>query len=446
MPSEMVADSTYIVEVNIDKGDLYGFAKFQQNFPSGFDVKPVQTSEASFTFADGKVKFIWMALPEDEKVKIVYAVTASTDVSNTNTISGKFSYIQDNERKSYDMSDHVITIVEDEPVLAEKVPASAAVSRTVASLGDNKYRVDIAIEKSGIEGFSKIVDMLPEGAEAESIETKKAMFSQVDEKVKFVWMSIPEDEILKVSYEVTGTEDMTAELMAMEGNFSFLDDNNSKTVAIMGGSPEDVASMIAQTETDAQEEDEPEATEEAEVQEEVAEAVEEKTEVVEEVAETVEESVSEEVAAVEEVAEEVEETVEEVVEEVAEVVEEEVVEPVEEAVVASTSTPEPVVSSMVSPETGVTYKVQILAGHKLVEESFVRAKYAFKEDYGTENHEGWVKYTTGKYAVYREARDKRESLVDNNHNFPGPFVTAYNSGERITVQEALMISNQKWVQ
>jgi hypothetical protein len=33
LPNELVKDSTYIVEVVIKKGDLFGFAKFQQNFP-----------------------------------------------------------------------------------------------------------------------------------------------------------------------------------------------------------------------------------------------------------------------------------------------------------------------------------------------------------------------------------------------------------------------------
>ena len=61
-----------------------------------------------------------------------------------------------------------------------------------------------------------------------------------------------------------------------------------------------------------------------------------------------------------------------------------------------------------------------------------------------ENHEGWVKYTTGEFNEYKTARNKREALF--KHKFPGPFVTAYNNGERITVQEALMTSKQDWVQ
>ena len=102
------------------------------------------------------------------------------------------------------------------------------------------------------------------------------------------------------------------------------------------------------------------------------------------------------------------------------------------------------VTTIPNPENGVTYKVQIVAGKKVVSEEYLRKAYSFQEPYGIENHEGWVKYTTGSFDVYKQARDKRETLVTARHNFPGPFVSAYNGSERITVQEALMISNQKW--
>jgi hypothetical protein len=55
-----------------------------------------------------------------------------------------------------------------------------------------------------------------------------------------------------------------------------------------------------------------------------------------------------------------------------------------------------------------------------------------------------VKFTIGSFTKYQGARNKRENII--SHNFPGPFVTAYNNNERITVQEALMISKQNWLQ
>ena len=49
----------------------------------------------------------------------------------------------------------------------------------------------------------------------------------------------------------------------------------------------------------------------------------------------------------------------------------------------------------------------------------------------------------GRFDQYKEARNKRNDL--NSNEFPGPFVTAYNFGKRITVQEALIISKQNWI-
>ncbi|MEX2597554.1 MAG: hypothetical protein WEC59_11550 [Salibacteraceae bacterium] len=397
LPKELVKDSTYIVEVVIKKGSLFGFAKYQQDFPEGFDAKPVETSEASFTYADGKMKFIWMALPEVDEVKISYAVTAFDGAPAEALVEGKFSYISDNQRKSYAIPNQTIRVISDEPI-EEQVPVVADVSRKVSKVKDNLFQVDLTINKQGVYGFSKLEEFLPDGAEAEVINNQKAVFSQVDDRAKFVWMSIPDDEALNISYTVKSNEDILEQLKNMEGNFAFLDENETKTVAIIGdGSTPTIADNTTS-----------EQVEESQVEEDVAE---------------------------EEVAEQTEQPDE--VEEIAEAPEEvEMIkdEPVQEQ---TTAIPEP--------EGDLIYRVQIVAGHKLVDENYIQKTYKYQDGFITENHEGWIKYLAeAQFDVYKQARDKREALIAAQHNFPGPFVTAYNAGERITVQEALMITNQQW--
>jgi hypothetical protein len=103
-----------------------------------------------------------------------------------------------------------------------------------------------------------------------------------------------------------------------------------------------------------------------------------------------------------------------------------------------------VVNTLPSAEKGITYKVQILAAHRVVDKSYLKKKFSFEEDYNIENHNGWIKYTTGMYAQYKDARDARVRITNASSKLPGPFVTAYNDGERITVQEALLVSKQLW--
>lgn len=93
----------------------------------------------------------------------------------------------------------------------------------------------------------------------------------------------------------------------------------------------------------------------------------------------------------------------------------------------------------------VNYKVQIMAAHKVVGKKYFQRVHKFNEDFSVEEHEGWQKYIIENYPEYQFARDRREELRKST-NLPKPFVTAYNKNKRITVQEALMLSNQKWMQ
>jgi hypothetical protein len=110
----------------------------------------------------------------------------------------------------------------------------------------------------------------------------------------------------------------------------------------------------------------------------------------------------------------------------------------------TTTTPQETTSvSVPTSETNIYFKVQICALSKLNRStSYFQSKYAIgKVD--MEFHEGWRKYTTGKYTQYRDARDYRETM--RTKGVQNPFVTAYNNGKRITVQEGLMAASQKWV-
>ncbi|MBI3509129.1 MAG: hypothetical protein HY064_00580 [Bacteroidetes bacterium] len=93
---------------------------------------------------------------------------------------------------------------------------------------------------------------------------------------------------------------------------------------------------------------------------------------------------------------------------------------------------------------GVKYSVQIAAMSRRVPISYYKSTYSISENINMEQHNGLNKYTVGSFTVYGDARNHREEVKAKG--VVGPFVTAYNSGTRITVQEALMITSQKWVQ
>jgi len=477
-PNQVTPGGEFVVEILIDKTDVTGFAKIVQELPEGFMAEAIETQGASFTYNDNKVKLIWMALPQANEFSIKYKVLVSSEVSGEKIISGKFSYLYNNERKTVDIPNNKIfvgteqvvesipseilpestmenpiepetapnepettaetsiepetiaeTLVEPETIaetpvepetiaetpvepetivetpvekVIEKTTSEQATKTTLESatqntpepiiigerkvkdMGNGTFKIEISIDQNGIEGFAKAQEQLPAGISVVTGgETNNAVFSYVDSQAKFVWMSVPKDNPIYVTYTVTASDISAEQLRNMDGTFAYLHNDETKKAKITPSS------------------NQPEA---------VKPLVETNTEITENETNV-----------------------------------EKIPNLLEPAPIVETTT-EPT-SSIPAPENGVTYRVQICAGHTPVEpNSYFKRAFSFSEEpIMLENHEGWIKYTIGGFDTYKTARTRR-NVVTDGYELPGPFVSAYNDGTRITVQEALMISNQKWVQ
>ena len=398
IPNTIKAGEEVTVEVLISKDDVTGFAKFQQTIPVGFSAEVIDAKGATFSFKESIVKFIWMALPADKDFTISYKLKADNNVSGEYIFGGKFSFISDNERKNIDMPNSSVTIVKEtdgvvaenltEPVVTEVATETSPqkvyikTSRTMESLG-NKYKVSVNISQVNLEGFAKFTDIIPAGFTATTDNTEGGIFSFNDNEAKILWMAAPKKENFTVSYILEPNADLSSGSFDINGTISYLENDVTSKHIMSSTNFKHEGQSIAQVEP-------------------------------EKVVETPEKT---------------EPKVEPIVEKV---------KPVKEK--PSTT---PSVTSTPSAEKGVTYKVQVGAGHQNVSKNYFASKFSLSDKVAIETHEGWIKYIIGKYNEYKEARDKRNEV---RNNVKTAFVTAYNQGKRITVQEALMISNQKWYQ
>lgn len=92
----------------------------------------------------------------------------------------------------------------------------------------------------------------------------------------------------------------------------------------------------------------------------------------------------------------------------------------------------------------LTYSVQLLANHRDVSPAEFARAVAFDDAFHIERHEGWHKYLTDAVESYGKARSVRSNVWANT-NATDAFVTAHLDGQRITVQEALLMSNETWM-
>lgn len=415
-PKNVKAATEFTAEIKINKGNIGGFAKLQLEVPLGFTVKEVDSRSGNFSFATNFAKIIWTSVPSDPEFTVKFLVTTDASVSGVKTITSKFSFVNNNNKEVVEMTPAEITVgdvISETPVASSQTNTESSrttnttittstittssdnlsepnsniiCSRTITSgVTANEYDIEVKIKKGSIKGFAKFQETLPLGFNAKAGKTNGSSFSVSDGKLKFVWVSLPTEDELIVSYILEKTDPSVSNSKLENGEFSYLENDQSKKIKLpIDAIGNKAASDVVKTET----------------------PVETLT-----------------VAA----------------------------EPMTQTVVANTGpvkteTTEPVKTepkeTVVKKEGNVLYNVQIGAFKNAIQSDVLAKKFNISETIKSEMAEGYSKFMVGKFGEYKQARNHREDIKQKGCN--SAFVVAYNGAKRITVQEALMITSQKW--
>jgi hypothetical protein len=430
-PAMISPGSKSLVEIVVTKGEIQGFSKLELTLPAGFNASPADIKGASFTFSGQKAKFVWMTLPSEESFKVSYYIESAPDAEGPYEISGIFSYVKSNKREDISIPGRTVLVkkgFELAPEIAEMLPAlkkEATVidmicERSIIKISETEYTVTLRVINNKIQGFGKILETLPANCNTEKINDGGAVVTQDENTIKFVWFEVPVAATFEVSYKILCTEPI---LPVISGLISYTEDGNPITAGVM--QVEDFSTpVLANNEATNQNNNTGDQSNNISADQQNnntdnsdtvtnqvnSNQADTQSNLVDNKTVSKDNNLNNQIAQI-------------------------------SGDLKSAKIP---VSSIPAPETGVTYKVQILAAHRVVNKTYLKDKYNFNEQFNIENHEGWVKYTTGSFSQYKEARDARVKITSESSKLPGPFVTAYNDGERITVQEALLVSKQLW--
>jgi len=428
VPAQVSAGSEFEVRITLNKANLDGFSRFQQSIPAGLTASSDQSSNADFTFSEKRVRLIWLRVPETENVTVSYRVKVDEKLKGTFTLSGKFSYIDKNERKSVDVEPVSVTILPspamDPSMLVDisdyekmTLPSMYQPSEVNANIvcvrqkpfpgNSGEYIVNLLVNKEGTRKFAKIEEDVPEGFTAVALDAKDAIFTFKSGKVKFLWMNLPLEPSFTVSYRLIPKNQAKLSAPFITGAFSYLVDEKTISVPV---AERDV--QIASLSND-------------------------------EIRQLVERVLTEPAPVTDHVAG-LSDTAQLTQNETAELNSRKG-EKKKQTGRSGNKIAKTKASYELLPEQGVYYRIQLAAGHKPVNINRYFRKLKLDKEIRKEAYGGWQKYSIGSFGVYKEARDYRIHIW-NTTPVKDAFITAFNSGQHITVQEALMVTDQQWFQ
>ena len=478
-PADAKPGTEFTAEVIVNKSNITGFAKLQIELPSGLTANEIENKGASFSCTNGIVKFIWTALPPDESFVLKFNVIADNSCSGLKDIKGKFSYLINNEKKQQEFGPIQVDFPEEvantsnnsantletsqqqnstttntnqsstssntsqefNPVKKPNEPLS--IHRKISKISDDSYKVEVVFFKDNILGFAKHTEKIPDGFTAKEQTSSGASFSTNQNFVKFLWASLPDKEELRISYLIQQTA-TPGTGPVVKGEFIYLDKEETKKVysdedAVPVSFP--IASITKPNDNNASSTNSTTNTNDVATKNNSSSSQTENNIVNKNNADVndAKNNSSSNATASKNISSSKENNKEESSQN-------------SNTKVASLTNAEKTNSGSVKQNNNIgssskpgtiNYQVQVGAYRNRVDASKVSSELSISEAVNSEMHEGLNKFLVGNFGNYKEARNKRESLRSSKAR--DAFVTAYNGPKRITVQEALMISSQKWM-
>ena len=433
-PKNAKPNTEFVVELKVNKGNIGGFAKLQLEVPQGFTVKELDNKGGNFAFSANIAKIIWTATPSDPEFTVKFNLIADASVSGAKTFASKFSYVNNNNKEVVEMAPTEVFIGDapaENPVATNTTPATVAKTETTTpnnnpfnnptepssdvtcarvitpGTNPNEFNVEVKIKKPAIKGFAKYQEVIPAGYTVKGGKTSGSSFSFSDSKAKFVWVALPAEDEMIVSFVIEKGSSANSDAKFEGGEFSYLESDKTKKVKMPAEFIDGRSSAIVENST-------PVTTQTvAAVETNTTSATSQPTTQV---------ATNNEPVKTEPVNNEPVKT-----------------EPVKTEPVKN----EPVTNNTVAKKEGsIAYAVQVGAFRNAIQSDVLSKKFNISETIKSEMAEGYSKFMVGNFNEYKQARDHREGVKQKGCR--SAFVVAYNGPKRITVQEALMITSQKW--
>lgn len=97
----------YLVEVVIQKDGTRGFARYSDDVHENVTAKSLKTDGGSFSIADGKIKFVWVSVPDKNQLNVSYLLSSKNN--KVIILNGEYSYLEDSQSKKVELKADTVT-------------------------------------------------------------------------------------------------------------------------------------------------------------------------------------------------------------------------------------------------------------------------------------------------------------------------------------------------